>query len=441
MNPIRVVDARMGRGKSTAAINYINAHKKDTRFLYATPFLSEVDRFHVQCGMHAPPGGPDHAKMPELRNLVEAGKNICTTHALFEDIDDELLEIIKGKQYTLIIDEAFGALDKADITEKDREILDRITETDDNGVITWIDDEYSGKFDGYKKMADRHTLYRMDAALVEVFNPNLLRAFEDVFLLTYLFTGSVLEAYFRCFDLPYEIWGVGYITDDGQSPVVLPSVPGRIHVAGTQDTDIIFIPGADRSPPIDFRPLINIVDKAQMNSLGDKYHAMAKNWYLRRAYNNPEMLQMRKNMQNFFKNITKSSKKDRMWTCFKDQSYKLIPSDGRYESNFVQMMSRATNEYADCCNIAYMVNRFEDPNLLKFLYDHGYAADRDQCALSDMLQFIWRSAIRNGKPINLYIPSKRMRDLLTDWMDRTAAGEQNPFQLLQEGINESWITT
>ena len=37
-------------------------------------------------------------------------------------------------------------------------------------------------------------------------------------------------------------------------------------------------------------------------------------------------------------------------------------------------------------------------------------------ALSTMLQWIWRSAIREGKDINIYIPSKRMRTLLIDWI-------------------------
>ena len=33
-----------------------------------------------------------------------------------------------------------------------------------------------------------------------------------------------------------------------------------------------------------------------------------------------------------------------------------------------------------------------------------------------MIQFIWRSAIRNGEPVNVFIPSKRMRILLQKWL-------------------------
>lgn len=34
-----------------------------------------------------------------------------------------------------------------------------------------------------------------------------------------------------------------------------------------------------------------------------------------------------------------------------------------------------------------------------------------------MVQFIWRSRIREGKEISLYIPSKRMRELLKEWLN------------------------
>ena len=35
-----------------------------------------------------------------------------------------------------------------------------------------------------------------------------------------------------------------------------------------------------------------------------------------------------------------------------------------------------------------------------------------------LIQFIYRSAIRDGKPIIVYVPSKRMRELLKDWINK-----------------------
>ncbi len=35
----------------------------------------------------------------------------------------------------------------------------------------------------------------------------------------------------------------------------------------------------------------------------------------------------------------------------------------------------------------------------------------------EMVQWIWRSAIREGNPINIYVPSSRMRSLLQRWLN------------------------
>ena len=47
---------------------------------------------------------------------------------------------------------------------------------------------------------------------------------------------------------------------------------------------------------------------------------------------------------------------------------------------------------------------------------NGKLKAKDLYALSEMLQWIWRSRIRNGQDINIYIVSKRMRRLLNQWL-------------------------
>ena len=37
--------------------------------------------------------------------------------------------------------------------------------------------------------------------------------------------------------------------------------------------------------------------------------------------------------------------------------------------------------------------------------------------IGEMVQWIYRSQIRNGKPITVYVPSRRMRELLIDWLN------------------------
>lgn len=45
-----------------------------------------------------------------------------------------------------------------------------------------------------------------------------------------------------------------------------------------------------------------------------------------------------------------------------------------------------------------------------------------------MIQWIWRSAIRNGEEISLYLPSKRMRDLLTEWIEKRVKELVKPYE-------------
>ena len=66
MNTITVVDARMGRGKSSAAIRYMNRYKDSKRFLYITPYLDEVGRICERCDFDQPDS--DHmSKSTELK--------------------------------------------------------------------------------------------------------------------------------------------------------------------------------------------------------------------------------------------------------------------------------------------------------------------------------------------------------------------------------------
>ena len=53
----------------------------------------------------------------------------------------------------------------------------------------------------------------------------------------------------------------------------------------------------------------------------------------------------------------------------------------------------------------------------QFFIDKNVTIDEDTWALSELLQWIFRSAIREHKEINIYIPSERMRSLLLEWLN------------------------
>ena len=60
-----------------------------------------------------------------------------------------------------------------------------------------------------------------------------------------------------------------------------------------------------------------------------------------------------------------------------------------------------------------MINVYLDPSIVQyFSCVGGVTLDQDLYAVSTLIQWICRSAVREGKPVNLYLPSQRMRDLL-----------------------------
>lgn len=393
MKTVTVVDARMGRGKTSAAIRYMNQYRKDRRFLFVTPYLTEVERIRGYCDFDVPDGDIG-TKSANLKLKMRMRRSLATTHALFYLMDVEALELAKANSYSLIIDESINVVDKIATSAKDFNIILSLTTEDEMGRLTWNDPDYEGRFDDYKTLADQGNLFRLDSALLNVINPDIFEMFDEVIMLTYLFDGQTQKAYLDYFNIPYRVVGIerdehGYRFSDK------PDIP----------------------PPIDLSNLIHIVDKQRMNSPFQGRNVLSKTWYSRRSEDDPSIKLIRRYLNTFFTSMTKADPAHRIWTCFKDDKRKVTGPQGKYASSFLPMNIRATNEYREATAVAYLVNRFLDPNLVKFFADRGISIDNDQFALSEMIQFIWRSAIRDNQPITLYIPSERMRNLLINWMN------------------------
>ncbi|MBO7667420.1 MAG: hypothetical protein J6T26_03055, partial [Firmicutes bacterium] len=76
------------------------------------------------------------------------------------------------------------------------------------------------------------------------------------------------------------------------------------------------------------------------------------------------------------------------------------------------------NDFSDRNTAMYMLNRYPSPEIEKYFNRLGVPIDKEVFAKNELTQWIWRSCIRNGEPINLYLPSSRMRNLLCDWLGR-----------------------
>jgi len=72
----------------------------------------------------------------------------------------------------------------------------------------------------------------------------------------------------------------------------------------------------------------------------------------------------------------------------------------------------------DALTLMYMLNYYMLPDYEQYFKARGYDLNLEQISLSVLIQWIWRSAIRDGKPINLFLPSSRMRRILCKWLGK-----------------------
>lgn len=451
---VYVVDAIMGSGKTTAAINYINSHFGE-KIMYVTPYIDEAKRIQQNCekrGFAIPSevasaqhnGKP--TKYSDLVRLVEDGRNIATTHSLYKRCDPPLLTKIKEQGYTLIIDENIDSLESNEkiksgdvysnnsITESVEDIMNlyqlgylvKVDEYEADGSEFIVLDKNPNKVygttgchanlfrrnkaQGITVCLDRDKSNSTERLFEQIFwslRPEVLNSFKNVFIMTYLFEYQGLYNLIKANNIPYKT--IGIIKENDK----------LMFNFGDQSKN--YVPEWTKN----LSKLIYILDNKNLNAIGDDEFALSINWFSQNK--NGRIDTARKNLKNVFTNYFSDSSckeqgggrrarnKNRLWgSCKKGQD--LLKGNG-YTNNFLPFNARATNEYKDAYHLAYMANIFINGKLKTIYKKKGIPYNEKQCALSTMIQWIWRSAIRDGKPIKIYIPSKRMRELLIKWIE------------------------
>ena len=395
---IKIVDSIMGSGKTSWAIQRMN-EKTNQNYIYITPFLREVDRIKssVKNKRFFDPKNLGEGKLDSLHKLILDGKNIASTHALFKMATEETIGLLRANNYTLILDEVMDVVEEVPLNKNDLELLfgsDMIrVDKDNNNLVIWNEDklDWDTKYNSLRNQCLSKNVFMVNNTLLMwTFPIEVFKSFRNVYVLTYMFNGQLQKYYYDIYNLEYEYFSVHEI--DGK------------YVLGQ------YIENYDLQ---DIKSKINIIDD-NINLVGDSKTALSMNWFDRQG-NKLLIQQLKKNLNNYFRNKLKSKSTDNMWTTFKEYESKLVGKG--YTKGFVSINSRATNDYAYKSNLAYCGNRFMNPYIKQFFLDRGVKINEDVFALSELIQWIWRSRIRNGEPINLYIPSKRMRELLTGWLD------------------------
>lgn len=432
---IHIVDSPVGSGKTTAAIDKINKLENGNRVIFITPFKSEIERVIRECPNK-------NIKQPNVRHgggrkgtsflkLIKKNYNIASTHSLFMNINDETIAELKAKNYMLILDEAFDVVQQYDLWQelkyatinKKKELTKenikslinkKFISVDDDFMVRWIDNENQlYKYNFFKNLIDRKLIYLINKCfLLWIFPPEVFSKdiFHEIFILTFQFEYQIQYYYYKYFGIEYDKM---HVVDDGW---------GNYKIVETKNNDheIEWIKK--------IAPLIKIEEGSKFNAIGSFERqrnrsigyfyegALSKNWY--NTHPNG-MIRVRNNVIRYF--VKTSDKKgftvpsDLMWTCFKEHMGTL--KSGRTSiKNWVALNARATNVHRNKSILAYPVNRYANPFIKQFFSKKGVDIEEDRLALSELIQWMFRSRVRDGKSIDIYIPSQRMRNLLKDYL-------------------------
>jgi len=436
----------MGSGKTSSIINKMfSITNHNENFIFITPFLSEIERIlkhnNEMCKFKQPFNNGS-GKLEDLHTLLANGKNIATTHALFMKANDETIQLIHEGGYILVLDEVLDVLHNFnDVVPKDKRITYKKSSIDDDGDFEWlvnneyikIDDDYNVKWHGpatanfhyseVKRFAENNTLRCIDNVLFWEYPQEVFKAFSRIYVLTYLFEGSILDKYFQMYNLQYE-------------KISSERVGHNFQLCSYSN---------DLATRQEFSKLINIYE-GPLNNIGNKKSAFSVSWL---NPNKGHINEIKKTMRNY-KDLIKAKSSEIMWTTTKQnkvdeklnsvkgfkfvrqlkaEDKKLSEREFNKLRCFVPCNARATNDFADRTVLLYLINRYLNPEIKKYFAKRGFPLDEDQFATSEMVQWVWRSAIRKGKPIDLFVPSSRMRGLLYDWLGSQPVSRTNPVRV------------
>lgn len=402
---INVIDSMCGSGKSTRMFEMMKDKFKsnaNSKFIYITPFLTEIEE---RIPEELPelnffsPENKGNGKLGDFMNLVKSGKNISATHVLFSMFTPETVDLIIKQQYILVIDEAIscvGLLDKLLVHSDTRDLLKSNmvkVNPDKRNQLSWNEEDYpdhDGRYHFVRNMCNMGVVYcYADTFLMFEYPPKLLAELDEVWVLTYLFNGSDMRCWLDLNMIPYQI----------------------------MDNQLLGLKSEEEIKKV-VRDNLTIITNRSLASTRQRRGTLSKTWYENAK---KEDLDKYKGMLRSCIVTNKAKAGDVFWTTYKDQQKRMQGTGytkGVSEDMpaFLPMNIRATNNYRDYTLCMYAVNIFKNPVEVNYLKSNGIDADEDMFALSEMIQFVWRGAIRQGKPMKVLILSDRMRELLIKWI-------------------------
>ena len=400
---VRVIDSECGSGKTTWAIKYMNQNHNDKNFIFITPFLKQVNRIidNTQFEIEQPKLN-SISKYSQLLKLIQDGKSIATTHSLFQLGDQRLVDLLQVHNYELILDEVLEVISTVGIPDGIRNFfiqkqaisINKYNIVHLTQIGKRIQEQGAGKNidDAFKLIQTGRVISITGNFFLWLFPVELLQHFNNVTIMTYMFNNQTMCNYLKSNGVQFDYYHTEYNNGD------VKLIEGKCSYSGAK-----------------YKDLINIYD-GKLNAIGKKSNYMSSSWYSKSS-NKKYFKVLSNNAFNYLLHNIKTKSDRVMWTCPKGSYDKGDVAILGCKKAFVVQNQRATNNYINKDVLVYLSNRYQNPIYVNYFKQKGLFIDNNIFALSEMIQWIFRSAIRQNKPINIYIPSKRMRQLLQRWLN------------------------
>lgn len=404
-NKIIITDLPCGGGKTSKMIRTL---KPDKLYLIVVPLLTEVKRVlegtsHLDFAEPVKTTKELGTKRAALLELIVQEKSIVTTHQLYSDIGYLAAQGFL-KNYNVIIDEVPGVINV--VKSLSRKSVDEFyidtgyLDVSADGMCTvtpkWdsLIDVVSDTIDSrIKQHAQAHNLFVCKQGTFITALPKVLFSeCASMEVLTYKSEGSYFLKYLEKMDLPYQL----EIDDELE--------------ADFKEKSQTLITFADTKALEEVNFTYTKQTKYSEKSKETKVvRSGLKNWRARHVKDVP--------LENIMVTCAEANWRDSK--AFKSGKLKLrgfAKTTGLGKVNWVANQTRGTNDYSHCSHLVYLYDKHPMPPITQWL---GCPTKefRDAYGLTELIQWIWRSRIRNGEPITLYLPSPRMKRLLLDWLN------------------------
>lgn len=426
MDMVNIVDARMGEGKTAAALRLMKESPPKERFLYITNYPKEVEEVCKPFGYNDE--RDDHYLIIKyIKDAMNYGSNVAAPLKILMEFNGDLLSAARQRGYTLIIDGEFAPVTVLNLKPVDMStILDNYAKVDQDGKVMWTESFYTGRLTPYRDLARLGALYIVEKYAYKVVPPSMFGWFKNVYVLMYKFDGSPLMAYLSRFDIKYKVIG---ITKDEKGPKIFDGV-----------TD---------APNIDFRKYIHIAGDPPITMweqrLNEKFTAesiYAEHIIVKCCKKNKYIDKICNDFYNFVRRYGREKYGILLWTTYKGCDKKLLKCNPYpyHVDNFIPLYEEDYGDWTDSRILAFLATISAGRAMIKFYRDYKKRINNNRQALIHLLNFIWKSAIRHGKPVILFAPSATERGLLKQWMIQQAGcTAQEPWLGMYEWVPEARV--